>query len=174
VNGASYDLSIDGGTAVTVSDYSDTTNIPVTNSDGETLYIDGSGITGAGTDVISIPGTYNVFDTLISIRDALENDSNLSEYQLQEVLTGAIDWTTELHERILQSSGSIGSKTGYMENLGDILENMTFDVQEETQTLEEADIAQIAIDLSRHNVLYEMSLSVAGKLMSMTLLDFLR
>jgi len=173
-NGASYDLSIDGGTAVTVSDYADTTNIPVTDANGKTLYVDASNITEAGTDVISIPGSYNAFDTLISIRNALENDSDLPEYQLQEVLTGAIDWVTELHERLLQSSGSIGSKTGYMENLRDILENMTFDVQEEKQMLQDADIAQIAIDLSRHNVLYEMSLSVAGKLMSMTLLDFLR
>jgi flagellar hook-associated protein 3 FlgL len=173
-NGASYDLSIDGGTAVTVSDYADTTNIPVTDANGLTLYVNASNITEAGTDVISIPGSYNTFDTLISIRDALENDNNLPEYQLQEVLTGSIDWVTELHERLLQSGGSIGSKTGYMENLRDILENMTFDVQEEKQMLEDADIAQIAIDLSRHNVLYEMSLSVAGKLMSMSLLDFLR
>jgi flagellar hook-associated protein 3 FlgL len=174
VNGASYDLSIDGGTAVTVSGAADATNIPVTNPSGKTLYINGSAITGAGTDVISIPGTYNVFDTLISVRDALENDTNLPEYQLQEVLTGAISWATELHERLLQAEGNIGSKTGYMDDLRDILENMTFDVQEERQMLEEADIAQIAIDFSRHNVLYEMSLSVAGKLMSMTLLDFLR
>lgn len=173
-NGATYDLSIDGGTAVTVTDFADTTNIPVTDTNGKTLYVDASAITTAGTDVINFPGSHNVFDALISIRDALENDANLPEYQLQSVLTDAISWTTELHERLQQTDGSIGAKTGYMESLRDILENMTYDVQEEKQGLEEADIAQIAIDLSRHNVLYEMSLSVAGKLMSVTLLDFLR
>jgi predicted HTH domain antitoxin len=40
--------------------------------------------------------------------------------------------------------------------------------------LEEADIAQIAIDLTRREVLYEMSLSMAARLLSMSLLDFLR
>ena len=39
--------------------------------------------------------------------------------------------------------------------------------------MEEADIAQVAIDLSRHEVLYQMSLAVAGKLMSLSLLDFI-
>ena len=40
--------------------------------------------------------------------------------------------------------------------------------------INEADIAQLSIDLSRRSVLFEMSLTVAGKLMSVTLLDFLR
>ena len=34
--------------------------------------------------------------------------------------------------------------------------------------------AQVAIDLSRREVLYEMSLSVAGRLMQVSLLDFIR
>jgi flagellin-like hook-associated protein FlgL len=39
--------------------------------------------------------------------------------------------------------------------------------------LQQADVAQIAIDLSREQVLYQMSLSVAGKLMTTSLLDFI-
>ena len=51
---------------------------------------------------------------------------------------------------------------------------MQFDTKDETTRLQEADIAQISIDLSRREVLYQMSLSVAGKLMSTSLLDFIR
>jgi flagellin-like hook-associated protein FlgL len=40
--------------------------------------------------------------------------------------------------------------------------------------LEQADIAQLAIDLSRRDVLYQMSLSVTAKLLSLSLLDFIR
>ena len=53
-------------------------------------------------------------------------------------------------------------------------ENMQFNTKDETTRLQEADIAQISIDLSRREVLYQMSLSVAGKLMSTSLLDFIR
>jgi len=39
--------------------------------------------------------------------------------------------------------------------------------------LQEADIAQIAIDLSRRELLYQMSLSLAARMMSVSLLDFI-
>ena len=67
----------------------------------------------------------------------------------------------------------MGMKMGFLETLKGNLDNIKFNVEEEKISLEEADIAQIAIDLSRHEILYQMSLSVAGKLMSMSLLDFL-
>ena len=50
----------------------------------------------------------------------------------------------------------------------------TQQLKDEATRLMEADITQIAVDLSQREVLYQMSLSVAGKLMSTTLLDFLR
>jgi flagellin-like hook-associated protein FlgL len=58
-------------------------------------------------------------------------------------------------------------------NLEDSLKNLKYDAEDETTRLQEADIAQVAIDISRREVLYEMSLSVAARLMSMSLLDFL-
>ena len=60
-----------------------------------------------------------------------------------------------------------------MTELRDSLENVKFNTEDETNRIQEVDIAQVAIDLSRHEVLYQMSLSVAGKLMSLSLLDFL-
>jgi len=50
---------------------------------------------------------------------------------------------------------------------------MQFDTEDEANGLQEADIAQISIDLSRRQILYQMSLSVAGNLMSMSLLDYI-
>ncbi|GAG40756.1 unnamed protein product, partial [marine sediment metagenome] len=45
--------------------------------------------------------------------------------------------------------------------------------EDEATRLQQADIAQIAIDLSRREVLYQMSLAVAAKLMSLSLLDYI-
>ena len=174
-NGASYDLSIDGGTTkISVAAASDITNIPVTNAKGEVLYVNASNITTTGTDVISFPGSYDMFETLISIRDILRNDRGLPDHQLQEVLQGAIGWTRELSELLLQTQVRVGSRTGYLEDLNITLDNMEFNIVEQKSLLGDADIAQIAIDLARRNVLYEMSLNVAGKLLSLSLFDFLR
>ena len=80
----------------------------------------------------------------------------------------------EVRSLLVGKSVSMGSKIGFLDNLKDSLENMKFNTADETTTLQQADIAQIAIDISRRQVLYQMSLSVAGKLMSMSLLDFIR
>jgi len=174
-NGASYDLSIDGGaTKTSVAAAGDITNIPVTNAQGEVLYVNASNITTTGTDVISFPGSYDMFETLISIRDILRNEKGLPDHQLNEVLQGAIDWTGEVSELLLQTQVRVGSRTAYLENLNQTLDDMEFNIVEEKTQLGDADIAQLAVDLARRSILYEMSLNVAGKLMSISLLDFLR
>jgi flagellin-like hook-associated protein FlgL len=68
---------------------------------------------------------------------------------------------------------SIGSKIGFLDDLKYSMENIQYNTEDETTHLQEADIAQIAIDLSRREVLYQMSLSVAAKLMSMSLLNYI-
>ncbi len=168
-----YILSIDGGLSTFNTDGTDT-NLAVTNSTtGEVLYIDTTEITGAGTDLVSIPGTYDLFNTLISIRDILRNDQSLSGAQLQELQDVSLSSLEEIYELLIQAEVSVGSKIGFLDNLKESLNNLKYDAEDETTRLQEADIAQIAIELSRCEVLYQMSLSVAGKLMSMSLLDFI-
>jgi flagellar hook-associated protein 3 FlgL len=174
-DGTNYQLSIDGGTTkTTVPLVGDVSNVAVTDSNGDILYVDASNITETGTDVVTIPGSYDLFDILISIRDILRNEANLPEYQLQEVLQDAIGWTGEISEQLLQQQVAVGSQMGYLDDLKETIDNMEFNIEEETTQINEADIAQLSIDLARRSVLYEMSLSVAGKLMSVSLLDFLR
>ena len=74
----------------------------------------------------------------------------------------------------MQAEVSVGSKIGFLDNLQDSLKKLKFDAEDESTLLQEADIAQIAVDLSKREVLYQMSLSIAGKLMSISLLDFIR
>jgi len=73
----------------------------------------------------------------------------------------------------VQANVVIGSEVGFLDTLKQNLESMQFDTQDQTARLQEADVSQIAIDLSREQVLYQMSLAVAGKLMTTSLLDFI-
>jgi flagellin-like hook-associated protein FlgL len=79
----------------------------------------------------------------------------------------------EINELLVQAEVSVGSKISFLDDLKESLTNLSYNAEDETTRLQEADIAQIAIDLSRREVLYEMSLSIAGKLMSMSLLDYI-
>jgi flagellar hook-associated protein 3 FlgL len=169
-----YSLSIDDGQTTFNTDGTDT-NLAVTNSaTGEILYIDTTGITGAGVDMVRAPGTYDVFNTLISIRDILRNEKGLSGDQLRQLQDSSLISLEEVNGLIVEAEVAVGARVGFLENLKDSLKNLKYDAEDETTRLQEADIAQIAIDLSRREILYEMSLSVAGKLMSISLLDFIR
>jgi flagellar hook-associated protein 3 FlgL len=168
-----YNLSIDDGLTTFNTNGTDT-NLAVTNSTtGEILYVDTTGITGATVDLVRAPGTYDIFNTLVSIRDMLQNEKELSGAQVRELQDSALISLEEIRGLIVQAEVSVGSRVGFLENLKDSLKNLKYDAEDETTRLLEADIAEIAIDLSRRQLLYQMSLSVAGKLMSLSLLDFL-
>ncbi len=166
-----YELSIDdGATWVAAGGI----NTAVTNLlTGQVLYVDTTEITSAGVDFVSVPGTYDIFNTLIIVRDVLENEQGLPEGRVRELLTKLPSSLEETSKLMVQAQVSIGSKIGFLDDLKHSLKDQQYDTEDEATRLQEADIAQIAIDLSRREVLYQMSLAVAAKLMSMSLLDFI-
>ncbi len=173
-DGTNYKLSIDGGTTeVTVPLVGDVSNLAVTNAAGEVLYVDATSITSTGTDMVRVPGTYDVFNVLINLRDVLLNTHNLTDSQQAGLIEASSSSIQELNSLLAQKQVSIGARMGFLQNHIDGLDNIKFNVQGEKNSVEEADIAQIAIDLARHEVLYEMSLKVASKLLSTSLLDFI-
>ncbi|MFC1794986.1 flagellar hook-associated protein FlgL [Planctomycetota bacterium] len=169
-----YTLSIDDGLSTFNTDGTDT-NLEVTDSTtGKILYVDTTEINSTGVDIVTIPGTHDIFNTIMSIRDMLKNEKGLSGAQLGELQDNSLIALEEINELLVQAEVSVGSKIGFLDNLKDSLKNLKYDAEDEATLLQEADIAQIAIDLSRREILYQMSLSIAGKLMSVSLLDFIR
>jgi flagellar hook-associated protein 3 FlgL len=149
-------------------------NTMVTHAEtGEVLYVDTTAIASTGVDLVSVPGTYDIFNTLIIIRDVLENEKGLSDAQVREQLSNLPSSFEETNNLLVQAEVSIGSKIGFLDDLKYSLKDIKYNTEDEATRLQEADIAQIAIGLSRREVLYQMSLSVAAKLMSMSLLDFI-
>ncbi|MHB0946326.1 MAG: flagellar hook-associated protein FlgL [Sedimentisphaerales bacterium] len=168
----SYKLSIDGG-ATEWDVTGDISNVAVSNADGDVLYVDATNITSAGTNLVRVPGTYDIFSSLISIRDVLKNTQNLSDEQLKEfrgVITQSLD---EINSQLTNKQTLVGSKIGFLEDLKESLENVKLNTEDQATAIEQADVAQIAIELSMREILYQMSLSVTGKLMSVSLLDFI-
>ncbi|MFQ6034914.1 MAG: flagellar hook-associated protein FlgL [Sedimentisphaerales bacterium] len=174
-DGSNYKLSIDDGASyVTVPAGGDTNQAVTDSQTGKILYVDSTQINSTGVEPVRVPGTYDIFNTLISIRDILRNERGLTEAQLQELLSNSINSLDEISNLLLQSEVSVGAKMGFLDNLKDTLNALKLNSDDEVTRLQEADIAQVAIELSRREILYQMSLSVAGKLMSLSLLDFIK
>jgi len=174
-DGTNYKLSIDdGASSVIVPLGGGDTNQAVTDlKTGKVLYVDSTEINSTGVEMVSISGTYDIFNTLISIRDILKNEKGLTDAQVKELINNSLNSLEEISNLLVQTEVSVGSKIGFSDNLKESLTDLKYNTEDELTRLTEADIAQVAIDLSRREVLYQMSLSVAAKLMSMSLLDYI-
>ncbi|MHC4212795.1 MAG: flagellar hook-associated protein FlgL [Planctomycetota bacterium] len=173
-DGSNYKVSIDDGASYVTVPGGGSANQAVTNSvTGKILYVDTTGINSTGVEIVRVPGTYDVFSTLITVRDILENDRTLSDDQLHDLLEKTMIPLNEMNDLLVQSQVKIGSRIGFLDDMRESLKELKYDAENGKAQLEDADIAQVAIDLSRREVLYQMSLSVAARIMSMSLLDFI-
>jgi flagellar hook-associated protein 3 FlgL len=174
-DGANYRVSVDdGATFVTVPPGGDTNQAVTDSRTGRVLYVNTTGIKETGVALVRSPGTYDAFNALISLRDMLMDGHSVASADLTNYVNEGVAGVEEVRNRLVQANVTIGSQIGFLDTLKQNLENMQYDTQDQTTRLQQADVAQIAIDLSREQVLYQMSLSVAGKLMSMSLLDFIQ
>jgi flagellar hook-associated protein 3 FlgL len=173
-DGANYRVSVDdGATFVTVPPGGDPNQAVTDSRTGRVLYVDTTGISQTGTDLVRVPGTHDVFSTLIGLRDMLRNGRGLDEQVLVADITECVAGVEEVRNRLVQANITTGSEIGFLNTLKQNLENVQYDTQDQTARLQQADVAQISIDLAREQTLYQMSLAVAGKLMTTSLLDFI-
>jgi flagellar hook-associated protein 3 FlgL len=169
-----WQLSIDGAVNV-VSVNGTETNVPLVHSEtGEVLYVDATGITQAGSEPVRVPGTYTLFSALISARDLLQNNDNLSESQLQSMLADTVNTMDEVNQRLVHAFPIVGGRLQILMNFKESIEDMKLATDEDVSRLQDTDITQVAIDMARYEVLYQMSLNVAAKMFNMSLLDFLQ
>lgn len=174
LGGGSFRLSIDGGSS-TVDVTAASGDVALTHADtGEVLYVDTTGITSGGTEYIRVPGTYDIFNVLINARDLLNNQSSMPSSEWNSMLNATLGSMTQVQTNISNTFPTIGGKIETLTTLSDSLKEMKYNSESEISQLQDADIAQVAVELARHEILYEMSLSVSAKLFSMSLMDFIR
>ena len=172
------DNTLTNGGAVTITPDTQTpgvgnTRLAVTDSDGRVLYVNTTGIVNTGVELVSVSGAHDIFNSLITIRDILRNERDFSEARVLLLLEDASSSLEEVSNLLVQNSVTTGSRIGVLEDLKDSLNNLKYNTEDEAVRLQEADIAQIAIALSRRELLYQMSLSLAARIMSVSLLDFI-
>ena len=167
-------LSIDdGASSVEVTDFT-VTNLTVTDSrNGHVLFVDPSEMSRTGTELVRMSGTYDVFGTLITIRDLLRNDHGLPEPQQVELLHGATESLEEMIAGITQTRTGVGGRMQAMDSLGERLQDFEVTLSDQAAVLENADIVDVATQLARVQTFYEMTLATASKLLSLSLLDFI-
>jgi len=167
-------LSIDDGLSVHVTDYTHA-NLAVSDSrSGRVLYVDTRGIDRTGTEQVRKPARFDLFADLVAVRDALLNEEGLSSTEQVEQLGDRLDRLRSLSDVVSRAQIAVGSR---LEAVGTTIRNTIDDLRaaatEERSKLQDADISDLAVELSKAQTLYEMVLASSSRLLRLTLLDYL-
>jgi flagellar hook-associated protein 3 FlgL len=180
LGGGDYELSIDDGASSVTGNVgdADAANVAVISTiTGEVMYVDVTAMTGSGVEAIQVPGTYDIFNILINARDLLNDEQSLlttgKSEQWHSMMDSAIVSMQGVQEKLTRAFPKVGGRVSTLMTLKNSIEDMKFNADEEISRLQDADITQVAVDLARHEVLYQMSLSVAAKMFSLSLMDFI-
>jgi flagellar hook-associated protein 3 len=165
-------LSLDDGTTVSAIGFTAADGVTDSRTGG-VLYVDTTAIARTGLEPVRIPGTYDLFGTLINLRDAILNSRGLSSADRNALLDEAGAAVKEVTGRVTQTMTLVGAQLGSLDTLKQNLANVKDVSQEQASTLESADIVEVATDLARLQTLYEMTLQSAAKLLSLSLFDYL-
>lgn len=162
----------DGQTYANLTTFAD--NQPVTDSrTGRVLYVDASNLERTGTEPIRVPGTYDVFGMLISVRDLLLNTRGLSSSQQSALLGDALDSVSEVFQTVTAGSTMVGARQQAIDNLKTSLTTLKEGADSQKATLLDCDIADVATELARTQTFYQMTLQVASKVMNLSLLNYM-
>jgi flagellar hook-associated protein 3 FlgL len=173
---AEADLSVDGGASkVRVTSYGAGTEYQVKNSlDGTVLNVDVSGLVRVGTEQVHHAGTFDVFTTLVAVRDALRNDQGLPDQEVARrvgALLGEIDFA---HDRVLDGVRDLGQRSQHMEFVKARVERLDLTGREGLSRLEDTDLAESILEMTQQDYTYQASLQVAARIMQTSLLNYLR
>lgn len=150
--------------------YDTTQNI--TTDAGQIQYIVGEGvqmpINMTGNDIFGATGeTDNLFSIINNLSSALKS-GNLTG------ISNQIDKIDTRNEKILSARAEIGAKTNRVELMQDRLSDLNINLTDLQAKTEDADYEGLIMQSKIQENIYNASLSVGAKIISTTLVDFIR
>lgn len=166
--------ALDDGTSVALTDFTlENFAVPDSNDSPRFLYLNTTDIQRTGTDAVTVPGTYDVFGTLIQARDVLLNTESLDESDQMEAIRRAADAVDDVGDGLRRRITIVGGRIGAVETLKNTLDNLIYNSESESASLQQADVTELAVQLARAETLYQVCLQVTSKTLSMSLLNYM-
>jgi flagellar hook-associated protein 3 FlgL len=109
----------------------------------------------------------NIFDVIEGLRIALKTDNT-------ESIQGALERIDTITNQVVYARAQLGSRVNSLDNALQSLEQASVDSKGRAAVLEDADTFQLFSDLSKNETTLKATLATSGKVVQMSLLDFLR
>jgi flagellar hook-associated protein 3 FlgL len=169
-------LSFDGGRTTTeVASYAAGAEVQVRNSyDGTVVNVGVASLVTTGSEQITFEGTFDVFTTLIAVRDTLRNTLGLTSDQQSQRLTWLLGQVDGAHDDVLDGLHDRGSRGEQLTMLGNRVEGLRVIDQEQLSLLEDTDFADAVLRMNHQDLTYQTALRVSARIVQTTLLDYLQ
>lgn len=140
---------------------------------GSTIHVDTTGLVGAGTDLVTFEGTPSLFAT---IRGAIADLRLGEEVGRQTVIRRLEERLGELdrsQDDLLISLGKLGAASQRIDVAATRLEDLEVTVEGLISNIEDADYAEVALDLQRSEQTLQLAQATGARLMQQSLLRYL-
>jgi flagellar hook-associated protein 3 FlgL len=160
-------LSTDGGVTTVPIQYS--ADQQVTNSvTGGVTNVNSSGIHSPGDTSVEYGGTFDAFQSLITLRDTLLNTKNLSASQQAQALSSLAGDLQNAQNNVLQSTGEQSATLTQLASLQTTFQNVQLSVQQTTTNLQSADISQVVVQLQAQQNLLQLTMASTSEMLNAT------
>jgi len=141
---------------------------------GAVVHVDTTGITRAGTELVTFPGTTNVFDTLAGIAADLRSGEELGVPAMLDRVTIRMGELERHRENLLQGIAQLGATLARLDTTESGLENVGLHLAALISETEDADISEVVLKLTRAEQTLQIAQATGARLIQQSLLNFLR
>lgn len=166
-------MSLDGGVTTTPIVFG--TNQAITHpDDGSTVYLDTTTLQQSGTAHLEFPGTADVFEVLLSLKDDVLNNRDLSNEDLFAAVERQLGDLERLENHLLDEVGVQSVAMEQMERLQSRTEDLVLDQKNKYGETTSADIAEAAVRMQELLTLQQFTMASVSRVLSQNLLNFLQ
>ncbi|MDF1800337.1 MAG: flagellar hook-associated protein FlgL [Planctomycetota bacterium] len=141
---------------------------------GSVVHVDTTAITRSGEELVQFGGAVNMFDALQSIVDALDGEAGLEGGELNQRLNLGLEELDRNQSNLLGSIGVLGSRSVRMTNTLSRLEGQTLELEGMISELRDVDFSEAVLELTKAEQRLELVQMSGTRMISSSLLNFMR
>lgn len=165
-------LSLDGLTYTPVD--STETDLRLTSqTSGAVLHVNTTGLVKAESELVTYAGTPSLFDTIRGAVDDLRSPEETDRGNLIQRLEARLGELDRSQDDLLISLGRLGAASQRINVAATRLEDLEVTVEGLISNVEDADYAEVALDLQRAEQTLQLAQATGARLMQQTLLNYL-
>jgi len=179
-SGAGYTGTVRGEGSVSIdgSNYTSLafteTNLQLVDEDADrVVHIDTTQVKRAGDELVEFGGTTNVFDLMQQIASDLRNGDGLDVHRQVERLNSRLEDVDRHQRNVLVGAGALGSRSQRLQVSDSRAADVEVSLQGLLSDVADADLAEVALDLSRSDYLLQLAQAAGARVLQTSLLNYL-